>query len=227
MAFGAAYNGLEAPAVGAVKAPTFEQGRGVVLAERPTYLDAPRNIVPGSISQRDSWGRIVWSTWGAAVAGGTATYFWHTQGDILEYPSAIRLEGLQRCRGDMVYTRIVGTFVGPPPPDLPATVTTPTLRFSCAPPTTRGCPHFGIGSSLRATSVQRAASIPCGTGRRLIRATYRGKARRVKRTAPGRPTYIFKGGWRCGTGAGGVGCTNVERRRLNVLDGRAITASTG
>jgi hypothetical protein len=110
--------------------------------------------------------------------------------------------------------------VGGGPPDRPR-----CLRIlGGGPMAVRGCPNFTIGGSLRARQVRRAASIRCSTVRRLIRGTYSGRADGVERPRVGRPTYRFRGGWRCSTGAGGVGCGNVGRGRLNVIDGLAITA---
>lgn len=191
---------LQATAVASVKVPAFEQGRGVVLVERPEYLDAPRNLAPGSISQRDGWGRISWESWGGAVANGTATYFWHTPGDIIEYPSTIRLETLKRCGGDKVYTKVVGTFVGSPPPDLPATVTTPVLQFSCGPPsrsaskTARSCGtasvKFAPDGEGAAVKI-RANRVSCRTAKRVARACLRGRLSgwRVEPASASDPTH--------------------------------------
>lgn len=79
--------------------------------------------------------------------------------------------------------------------------------------------------TYRASGIKRAAKVPCRKVRQLIRGTYNGGW--VREVYPnhspdgspsGRPIDYFHGGWRCSTGAGGVGCWNVTHKRYNVID---------
>lgn len=103
------------------------------------------------------------------------------------------------------------------------------------------CHPFSVGRSdfrLRISQVKRASDMRCSLVRRLIRGTYTGGG--YRQTYPyhtpsgvgyGEPIHWFHGGWRCGTGAGGIACRNATRPIFNVIDigapkMQAITAAT-
>lgn len=113
-----------------------------------------------------------------------------------------------------------------------------------SPSSVRSCRPFVISKThdslgfhrFRAWDVKRSSLISCAMTRRLIKAAYgTGPLHIIKRVLEpgglGRPTYWVKGGWRCGNGAGGADCLNVERPELNVVENfgaqQAVTASTG
>ena len=106
----------------------------------------------------------------------------------------------------------------------------------------RGTSSDGSRFHYPATDVRRSARLRCGKVRRLLKGAYgQGPLRPINKVYPrdengntfGRPTYWFRGGWRCSNGAGGAGCWNAKRRRFNVIDiegfdhGMAITANVG
>ncbi len=71
----------------------------------------------------------------------------------------------------------------------------------------------------------------------LLQVTYgRGPLRPLRKVysgGSGRPTFVLRGGWRCGNGAGGAACFNARRKRFNVVKMRyverrfAVAASVG
>lgn len=80
----------------------------------------------------------------------------------------------------------------------------------------------GDGYSYRATDVRRSSRVSCRKTRDLLRGSYgQGPLRPLRvvygPNGSGRPTYWFRGGWRCSNGAGGAGCHNVKRRSLNEI----------
>jgi hypothetical protein len=81
--------------------------------------------------------------------------------------------------------------------------------------------------TYRASSVKRASVLTCRMARRLLKAAYSGGPLKVIRTVyehdssgrpVGRPTYWLRNGWRCGNGAGGADCWNVEHPVFNAID---------
>lgn len=96
---------------------------------------------------------------------------------------------------------------------------------NCAPMTVPD--GSGDGSGLRLYNIRRSSTLSCRSIRRLMTLVYSGKG--TNPVGPGRPTYRYPGGWRCGTGAGGVSCWSVKSRKHNVIDDdtsqdKAITA---
>jgi hypothetical protein len=203
-----------------VRVAHFEQGRGTFLTSKPTALWAERNPRPGATSTRDAWSSLTWRSWGATRATATGTYWYHLPtGDPVPYPAAVTLSRLRTCGRVRIYTRITGVFTKERPADMPRRFTIRTLPYECVKPAVARCAGFRAGP-YRATHVRRAGTVPCRTVRSLIKRTYAGKADAVRRPESGRATHIFRGGWRCSTGAGGVGCWNVKRPGLNVIDTR-------
>ena len=98
--------------------PIFEQGVGVVLDRRPRYLEARRNIRPGSISGRDVWVIHKWLSFGGPRAVGKATYWWHTPdgSSFRHYRVRLVLDRLASCGSLHIYTRISGSFLRRRPP---------------------------------------------------------------------------------------------------------------
>jgi hypothetical protein len=113
------------------------------------------------------------------------------------------------------------------------------------------CPAFvvfrGSDPSLgsyhyRASHVRRSLRITCQTARNLLKGAYGGgPLRPIKKVYPrddqghqfGRPTYWFRGGWRCSNGAGGAACWNAVKDRYNAVPaegvdhGFVVTADVG
>jgi hypothetical protein len=119
-----------------------------------------------------------------------------------------------------------------------ACVVSPRVQASTS---VSSCHSFNFGHrgfKLRVSQIKRASEMRCSLVRRLIRGTYSGGG--YKQTYPyhtasgagyGEPIHWFHGGWRCGTGAGGVACRNATRPVFNVIDigapqNQAILAST-
>jgi hypothetical protein len=107
---------------------------------------------------------------------------------------------------------------------------------SCRPFTiSRGHDDYLGAYKLRASGVRRSSHVRCGVARKLLKAAYGTGPLRVVRTVfyppSGRPTYVLRGGWRCGNGAGGAVCWNVQRR-VNAIPieglshGMAVMANT-
>lgn len=179
--------------------PVFEQGTGVVLAERPSHVDARRNVRPGSISGLDGWS-VRWRRWGGRRATGRARYYWNSPdgSDVRTYPSRLSLERRRTCGRFMVYTRIRGTFTGETPPGMRRTVKLKAYPYPC--PASRravaaraarrcGTIAFAPASEDGVFSI-RARGTSCRTARKV--------ARKVRPLSITRGPYRYRAfGYRC------------------------------
>lgn len=111
--------------------PVLEQGVGIVLDRRPEYLEARRNIRPGSLSGRDVWTVRRWLSFGGPRAVAKATYWWHTPdgSGFRRFPVRLVLDRLGRCGDLYVYTRISGRFLRRKPPKMSRTVRKAPWRY--------------------------------------------------------------------------------------------------
>lgn len=90
----------------------------------------------------------------------------------------------------------------------------------------RHCPNFVIphvegrqGLAYRVFGVRSV--VTCSTADRLIRESYTGGGRvTYPLTGPREPIFVLAGGWRCTTGAGGIGCWSTAHARDNTISTR-------
>jgi hypothetical protein len=91
--------------------------------------------------------------------------------------------------------------------------------------TARKCPNFVVyrgksydGSRFHypARRVRRTGRVSCKRVRYMLRGTYYYDRGRVIEHSVGRPTVAYRGGWRCGNGAGGAACRNVKHPRWRI-----------
>lgn len=117
-----------------VRVPVFEQGSGVILGLKPSYMYARRSVCGACISGRDGWGGIRWTSWGGLKARGSAAYYWNPpaqSGDLRAYRSRLMLSGLRSCGAFRIYTRITGTFTGKRPPGIGRKIKMKAFSYPC------------------------------------------------------------------------------------------------